>query len=75
VTQNNAFDQSPDRETILSYLMHEGPGSPRRREVALELVHELTESGLAQLRAEMRHRVREAQQAGHADSYSPWHRD
>jgi hypothetical protein len=69
-----AFDQAPDREELLSYLMYDQSG-PQRREAALEHARELSESGLCQLRSEMRHRARERQQAGHADNYSPWHRD
>jgi hypothetical protein len=73
--EKSAFDQAYDREAILSYLMHESLGSPRRREVALELVRELTETGLVQLRSEMAHRARETQRAGHVDSFNPWTRD
>jgi hypothetical protein len=73
--EKSAFDQAHDREAILSYLMYDGPGSPRRREVALELAHELTETGLEQLRSEMGYRAREMLRAGHADNYNPWTRD
>jgi hypothetical protein len=71
---SSAYDQAPDKEALLRFVMFEQNGQ-RHREVALELLRSLDGGGLRQLRSEMRHRARERQQAGHADNYNPWHRD
>jgi hypothetical protein len=63
------FDTAPDREDLLTYLMWHQNG-PQRREAALENLRSLDAFGLAQLRGEMRHNVREAQRG--ADSCDPF---
>jgi hypothetical protein len=71
--ERSAFDQADDQAQLLSHLMF-GPGGPRPRAVALEHLQSLSAFGLAQLRAEIRAHIREAQRARHADTYNPWTR-
>jgi hypothetical protein len=64
------FDSAQDADELLDYVMWHQPGGPQKREVALANLRSLNEFGLAQLRAEMRGRVREQSRA--AEQYDPF---
>jgi hypothetical protein len=69
MTDDIPFDTAPDAQELLDYLMWEQCG-PQKREVALANARSLDAFGLAQLRAEKRHKERTFQNAGIPDTYN-----
>jgi hypothetical protein len=67
------FDNAHDAEELLHYLMWDQAG-PQKRAVALENVRSLDAYGLAQLRAEVRYKARQAQHTATAE-WDPWKMD
>jgi hypothetical protein len=74
MTDDIPFDTATDQDELLDYVMF-GQSGPQKRSVALANLRELNAFGLAQLRAEMRQKMRQPQRAVMADTYDPWKMD